>query len=337
MACPNCGGHSAEARGDGTYQCTSRRLVNAVPPGQGGNYGLTAIPIYDVCGAVFTAAASERVRETQVAEADAQAQRARRRATDDERIRARREAEDRAAIEQLPETRALIAALGKALIRDRPAGARPVLREVWVPSRIPFKLDKRAWAELDKAWPVDSFPFAHRAKHGEELIIDEPVGVTAAGRVVKLWGSGPGLAYRNRPSAGIPMEKRFRLTHAEEGDTTEGLFPADPRRLGAVLERLEKDCAAPAADAHEAETPSVAKPLSAGSIRKIEQLRRKVWKASMEISRLEKAWGRPTATMYGETGDRAQVRARRKAWTELERLERQKAQLLAEIQGRQGY
>src|SRR3954462_11392773 len=88
MACPQCHGRAYQSIGDDLYACASRGIVNAVPPGQGGNHGVTAIPIYDVCPARFTAAAYQRMDEL-LAERERSAARSREAAAVASRERAR--------------------------------------------------------------------------------------------------------------------------------------------------------------------------------------------------------------------------------------------------------
>jgi hypothetical protein len=48
--CPVCGGTERVELAAGFYECRSQRLVNAVPPGMGGNAGISPIPIFGPCG-----------------------------------------------------------------------------------------------------------------------------------------------------------------------------------------------------------------------------------------------------------------------------------------------
>ena len=83
--CPVCGGADRLVVAAGAYMCTSRRVVNAVAPGQNGNFGLAPIPIYGECGARYDEGMLE-ARRTQV-RAQAQAAGEARLARDDEDAR----------------------------------------------------------------------------------------------------------------------------------------------------------------------------------------------------------------------------------------------------------
>src|SRR5579863_5920909 len=60
IRCPSCGGSQFEVVSPGRLRCTSKTIIDAVPPGQGGNIGTAPIPLYGRCGTVFTQQDVER-------------------------------------------------------------------------------------------------------------------------------------------------------------------------------------------------------------------------------------------------------------------------------------
>lgn len=62
--CPVCGGSESRLLAPGFHECCSRVMVDAAPPGLGGNMGFVPIPIYDRCGHRYQTSPRETMTET---------------------------------------------------------------------------------------------------------------------------------------------------------------------------------------------------------------------------------------------------------------------------------
>lgn len=180
MKCPVCGGASFEDAGSGMYRCTSTVITGAVPPGHGGNLGLSPIPIRGACGAVFSHADGVQAA-TAYAKKDA---RRRTRAQEGERLRRERAAADAETERRLESAWAALEAGGNQGLQPRLVPGRYYLSLL---DRMLGRVGKDELVEVEGAWPIGTFSWYNPAgPHGGFLIEDLPSGYTPTGRVVPL-------------------------------------------------------------------------------------------------------------------------------------------------------
>ena len=179
LRCPSCLGDVFETLGPGQYRCTNRVVIDAVPPGMGGNLGFAAIPIYGNCGRGFDEQtgqhAAARMAETQAA-------------NERERQAVLAAAKYRAA-EQENLDRRKIAAL--AALR---AAENPGLRQRHVPNyrRLSFAdrffrlLREDAPADVEPAWLIGVYTWVRPGQRGSDTFEQLDTGYTPSGRYVPM-------------------------------------------------------------------------------------------------------------------------------------------------------
>jgi hypothetical protein len=198
MRCPVCKGLEYEVVSPGMLRCVTERVVSAVPPGQGGNVGLSPIPLLGPCLAV----SSED--EWRAAELDWQ-QKMAQRAAAEANYRAYQEAQrrlERRRVELLAELKRL---------------GNPGLQRRNVPGRYHLSLTRKLLGqvgehklvEVEPAWPIGTFTWVWTGAYGVRNCEDLPTGYT-------------------------PTERFVPMQYATKGDPVEMLY--DKRHIDSVPE-----------------------------------------------------------------------------------------------------
>ncbi|TYB39695.1 hypothetical protein FXF50_04770 [Micromonospora sp. AP08] len=254
MRCPQCHGIDVRELNDGLWQCQGQVIVNAVPPGLGGNAGAVPIPIYGRCGATFSLEDEQRAqrhRETQSARRDSEA----------------KLWFERDQLNKDPETRKRIAELAQKLINARSEDTVGVIVDVKVPRTLPFLKAKHGRAEVYRAWPIG------KSSKGEPAI-REGMAITRDGKLVSVSHKSPSVQFSPSLQWVDPARSDFR------GNITGQIFFDDFDRFpyALVLQRLEREWRATVhqSDSEKpAEAPSLpvrGKALSERDIRKLGRL-----------------------------------------------------------------
>ena len=228
MACPHCGGAKFEPAPQGAFRCVNQLLVNAVPPGASGNMGPAAIPIYGLCGTLFTRAAGQAKADEALA-----------RRREVEEAAAARAAADARQAQELQQRResavAELKALGPtALVPRKVLGRyrRTLLHQILSVS------GQDELVEVEGAWPIGSFTWSHRSGYGGTSAENLPTGLTPSGRIVPMESAGKGDDVEDQ-------YKRLSLAGQrgpnEVGNPAGGRRPARKEDIVAGLERYLED------------------------------------------------------------------------------------------------
>jgi hypothetical protein len=195
VRCPVCLDANFETISPGRFRCTSNVVLDAVPPGMGGNVGVTPIPLSGSCETLFDTQAGVAAAARH-AQARAAAERDRKEKAEDA---ARRAAEQ----EDLQERKA------SALARLKAAG-NPGLVQRRVPGRYHLSFSARIFGkvgedrpvDVEPAWPVGSCTWVRSGSHGVDNFEELETGFTPTGRIVpmeyKTQGDEVEILYRKR-------------------------------------------------------------------------------------------------------------------------------------------
>lgn len=230
MRCPSCGGTTFEVVRPGTLRCVTERVVNAVPPGQGGNFGVQPIPIYGPCQSV---APEQAWRETALRLKREEAERrSRTRASEQAAIALKEQAErlERRRVELLVE----LERRGNPGIQRRLVPGR---RHLSIIAKIFGRVGTDMPVEAESAWPIGTFTWWQTMSHGVEQYENLETGYTPTGRLVPMDFATSGdpvhVLYGRRKLAGGPYRPQSRdkveLRQPANGDIVRALENALPQ------------------------------------------------------------------------------------------------------------
>lgn len=292
MGCPACGGTIRVDLGGGRFHCRSQVVKNAVPPGQGGNAGPAAIPIYGDCGHTYTLDDERRADSARVAAAEQHRR-------ENERLFEFQE------LDRSPDTPKRIATLAAELIDTRPGATRPLVIPVDIPSLIPLRRPRQGYAEVYRVWPIGSFDYWW--KDGS---FTAEMGVTRQGIVVALTNYVPTVTLTSTMRWFDPADHPPDIKNHQWRVT--------------VLRKLEMDLSTPpsASDTVRPEPQLQGRALSYSALLRGERVQNKISATSHEILRLTNLYGtRVKPAQQGRPSGNARL-----AWSRIERLERKNEQ-----------
>jgi hypothetical protein len=180
LRCPKCGSTNYAVDPPGRLRCLARVMIDAVPPGLGGNHGLTPIPIYGDCGMFFT---EQEAREAAAAFAH-KAERRQAQAQEVERHR-REQAAAEADLERRYEATIIaLKAAGNPGLQQRRVPGRYYLSPV---ARFFGRVGKEGLVDVEAAWPIGTVTWIKpAAPHGCFFTEDLPTGYTPSRRIVPM-------------------------------------------------------------------------------------------------------------------------------------------------------
>lgn len=288
MICPRCRGTTFHDLGGGQYSCAGQILVDAVPPGMGGNAGPAPIPLYGPCGHTFTRSEGERALP-QLQPLAAQSHQ-----TTEARF-------DRHRLHEDPSTPAEIARLAKELITTRPGGTVPVVVRV----EIPGLRRRHGFAEVYRAWPVGEYKY-----YWKDATFEFDMAIASDGRPLRL--NGPGVSTREMPKPSVRLTPAMRWSDPVQE-------PKDHFWRASVLQALSTALAAPSS-AEDSSVPAVdleGVPLTAAAGRKLAQITQQKFQAGYRYRTLRDLYGTPAQPARHGSPDSST----RKAWRQMEALQ----------------